>query len=217
MAGRAQWQSDNPFERIWGTQNIPKDRYVRSMSNAARNSPNLNYQSGGSSSSAFKNLSNILPGSGESFEEYKRQRQLALAKRAQQSQPSYAGQMNQGTVSLTPQQFAGYTNSLIETQEDDTDFWGGLGKSLGSEGPLGGLKGWLDLGVQGMNAYTGFQKLKLAKDENRLAREAFDFQKNAWNKDYNARKIAYNTNAQMRNDWKRAQTPGGYTMDALIV
>lgn len=106
---------------------------------------------------------------------------------------------------------------LEPKNEDDTDFWGGLGKSLGSEGPLGGLKGWLDLGVKGMNAYTGFQELKLARDQNRLAREAFDFQKGAWNKDYNARKIAYNTNAQMRNDWKRAQTPGGYTMDQLIV
>ena len=99
----------------------------------------------------------------------------------------------------------------------NTDFWGDLGKSLGSEGPLGGLKGWLDLGVKGMEAYTGFQQLGLARDQNRLAREAFDFKKDAWTKDYDARKIAYNTNAQMRNDWKRAQTPGGYTMDTLIV
>ena len=100
---------------------------------------------------------------------------------------------------------------------DDDGFWGNLGQSLGSEGPLGGIKGWLDLGVKGMEAYTGFQKLGLARDQNKLAREAFDFKKGAWNKDYDARKIAYNTNAQMRNDWKRAQAPGGYTMDTLIV
>jgi len=213
----ARWQSDNPFERIWGTQNIPKDRYVRSMSNSVTgNYPNLNYRSGGSNSSAFKNLSNMMPGSGESFEEYERQRQLALAKRAQQSQPSYADQMNQGTVSLTPQQFAGYTNSLIETQEGEPTWWDTAGDLIGASGPLGGLKGWLDLGVKGLGAYAGLQQVGAAKDQNRLARDAFTFQKAAWNKDYDARKIAYNTNAQMRNDWKAAQTPGGYTMDALI-
>jgi len=110
-----------------------------------------------------------------------------------------------------------YTSKSKDDDDDDQSWWSNIGNTLGSAGPLGGVKGWLDLGVKGMEAYTGFKKLGLAKDQNRLAREAFNFKKDAWNKDYDARKIAYNTNAQMRNDWKRAQTPGGYTMDTLIV
>jgi hypothetical protein len=100
---------------------------------------------------------------------------------------------------------------------DGTNWWDKVGSMLGSDGALGGIKGWLDLGVKGLNAWSGYKQVGLAEEQNQLGREAFGFQKAAWNKDYNARKIAYNTNARDVNAWKAAQTPGGYTMSELVV
>ena len=103
-----------------------------------------------------------------------------------------------------------YANDPAKT-EDETSWWGKLGKELG------GVKGWIDLGVKGMEAYTGLQQIDLAREQNQMGRDAFSFQKAAWNKDYDARKIAYNTNARDVNAWKAAQTPGGYVMSELVV
>lgn len=99
----------------------------------------------------------------------------------------------------------------------ETNWWDTIGNQLGADGALGGIKGWLDLGVKGLNAWSGYKQVGLAEEQNQLGREAFGFQKAAWNKDYDARKIAYNTNARDVNAWKAAQTPGGYTMSELVV
>ena len=104
-----------------------------------------------------------------------------------------------------------------EPDPGGTSWWDKVGSMLGSDGALGGIKGWLDLGVKGLNAWSGYKQVGLAEEQNQLGREAFGFQKAAWNKDYNARKIAYNTNARDVNAWKAAQTPGGYTMSELVV
>ena len=102
--------------------------------------------------------------------------------------------------------------------DDDTPSWyETIGNQLGSEGFLGGLKGWIGLGTKALDAYTGYQQVGLAREQNELGRDAFSFQKAAWNKDYDARKIAYNTNARDVNAWKAAQTPGGYVMSELVV
>ena len=98
-----------------------------------------------------------------------------------------------------------------------TNWWDDIGNMLGADGALGGIKGWLDLGVKGMEAYTGYQQVGLAREQSEMARQNLGFQQAAWNKDYNARKIAYNTNARDVNAWKAAQTPGGYTMSELVV
>ena len=102
-------------------------------------------------------------------------------------------------------------------KKEETSWWDDIGDMLGSDGALGGIKGWLDLGAKGLQAWTGYQQVGLAKEQNQLGRDAFSFQKAAWNKDYDARKIAYNTNARDVNAWKAAQTPGGYTMSELVV
>ena len=106
---------------------------------------------------------------------------------------------------------------LDPNKKKETSWWDTIGDAMGSDGFLGGVKGWLDLGVKGMEAYTGLQQVGLAREQNELGRDAFSFQKAAWNKDYDARKIAYNTNARDVNAWKAAQTPGGYTMSELVV
>ena len=114
----------------------------------------------------------------------------------------------------------GYTHDRgnIYTKDDDTPSWyETIGNQLGSEGFLGGLKGWIGLGTKALDAYTGYKQVGLAQEQNQLGRDAFSFQKAAWNKDYDARKIAYNTNARDVNAWKAAQTPGGYVMSELVV
>jgi len=138
------------------------------------------------------------------------------------SDQSYATQMNQSSLDgLNDFQWG---ESLYNTNDwkskaggQETSWWDDIGKQLGGDGFLGGVKGWLDLGVKGMEAYTGLQQVDLAREQNQLGRDAFSFQKAAWNKDYDARKIAYNTNARDVNAWKAAQTPGGYTMSELVV
>jgi hypothetical protein len=68
-----------------------------------------------------------------------------------------------------------------------------------------GLKDWGNLGVKGLKAWTGLKELEQAEKQNKLAQEAFGFQKAAWNKDFAGRKLAYNTDAQNVNAWKEAQ------------
>ena len=102
-------------------------------------------------------------------------------------------------------------------KKKETNWWDDIGNMLGADGALGGIKGWLDLGVKGMEAYTGYQQVGLAREQSEMARQNLGFQQDAWNKDYNARKIAYNTNARDVNAWKAVQTPGGYKMSELIV
>lgn len=68
-----------------------------------------------------------------------------------------------------------------------------------------GLKDWGNLGVKGLEAWTGFKELEQAEKQHELAQETFGFQKAAWNKDFAGRKLAYNTDAQNVNAWKEAQ------------
>ena len=136
------------------------------------------------------------------------------------SDQSYATQMNKSNLDTF--NFQGYNqpnfyDRYSPGKTTDTSWWDDIGDMLGGDGFLGGVKGWLDLGVKGMEAYTGYQQVGLAREQNQLGRDAFSFQKAAWNKDYDARKIAYNTNARDVNAWKAAQTPGGYVMSELVV
>ena len=73
-------------------------------------------------------------------------------------------------------------------------------------------------GVKGMEAYTGYQQVGIARDQNEMARQNLGFQQAAWGKDYEARRIAYNQNARGRIDWKRANDPLGerYSVEELV-
>jgi len=153
-------------------------------------------------------------------EEEARKKQLSIMKSNENSEVDYTG-VKQG---LTEADFAhmdraGFTerNGNIFSKPKETSWWDTIGDAMGGEGFLGGVKGWLDLGVRGIEAYTGLEQVGLAREQNELGRDAFSFQKAAWNKDYDARKIAYNTNARDVNAWKAAQTPGGYVMSELVV
>jgi len=142
--------------------------------------------------------------------------------KSQQTNDSIPDQMNSSTLNFNnhPMGNSGGMNYGPAGESGPgggTNWWDKIGKQLGADGALGGIKGWLDLGVEGMKAWTGYQQVGLAREENQLGRDAFGFQKAAWNKDYDARKIAYNTNARDVNAWKAAQTPGGYTMSELVV
>ena len=78
-----------------------------------------------------------------------------------------------------------------------------------------GIKGWGEIGIGAMNAYTGWQETEMAKKQHGLAQETFDFQKAAYNKDREGRVLAYNTNAQNVNAWKEAQ--GRTDLNKLMV
>jgi len=78
-----------------------------------------------------------------------------------------------------------------------------------------GLKGWGEIGIGAMNAYTGWQEAEMAKKQHALARETFDFQKAAYQQDREGRVLAYNTNAQNVNAWKEAQ--GRTDLNKLMV
>jgi hypothetical protein len=101
---------------------------------------------------------------------------------------------------------------------NNTGWWDDIGDMLGGDGFLGGVKGWLDLGVKGMEAYTGYQQVGIAKEQNQMARQNLAFQQNSWGKDYTARRIAYNQNAMGRQDWKDANDPNRerYSMETLV-
>jgi len=78
-----------------------------------------------------------------------------------------------------------------------------------------GIKGWGELGLGAMKAYQGWQAAEMAEKQHGLARETFDFQKAAYNKDRQGRVLAYNTNAQNVNAWKTAQ--GRTDLNKLMV
>ena len=146
--------------------------------------------------------------------------QLNKLQSQNKSDQSYATQMNKSNLDTF--NFQGYNqpnfyDKYSPGKTTDTSWWDDIGDMLGGDGFLGGVKGWLDLGVKGLEAWTGLEQVDLAREQNQLGRDAFSFQKAAWNKDYDARKIAYNTNARDVNAWKAAQTPGGYVMSELVV
>jgi len=101
---------------------------------------------------------------------------------------------------------------------ENTSWWSDIGSTLGKGGPLGGLKGWLDVGTDIAKIGIGYGQLGNAREENKIAESNLNFQKDAFHKNYTNASLAYNSNANMRNDWKRAQQggPGSYTMDKLI-
>ena len=132
----------------------------------------------------------------------------------------YVGQMNQSA--LQDKNLYDMGSGVFGYKDDpgnkETSWWADIGEQLGSGGFLGGVKGWLDLGVKGMEAYTGYQQVGIARDQNEMARQNLAFQQNAWGKDYTARRIAYNQNARGRMDWKRANDPLGerYSVEELV-
>ena len=106
------------------------------------------------------------------------------------------GRYNTGTGSGPPK---------VENWYDD--LWKGA-KDLG-------IKGWGEIGIGAMNAYTGWQETEMAKKQHALAQETFDFQKAAYQQDRQGRVLAYNTNAQNVNAWKEAQ--GRTDLNKLMV
>ncbi len=172
----------------------------------------------------FQNPSRWTPAQTKNFNNltYEDQkRMLGPVQNNEQAQTDYAGGITQDSLDAWAKK--GYKHdgggvfSIDPNKKKETSWWDTIGNTLGADGPLGGVKGWLDLGTEAMKAYTGYQQVGLAREQNQLGRDAFSFQKAAWNKDYDARKIAYNTNARDVNAWKAAQTPGGYTMSELVV
>ena len=188
-----------------------------------RNKPNWQSQSFGFNPAQYtpNNPFRIKKASYNYDDDQDAKKKVQLVKNDQESQTDYAG----GMLNLDPADLAfmkdqGYTydkGSMFTKKEDGTNWWDTIGNQLGGEGFLGGLKGWIGLGTKALDAYTGYQQVGLAREQNELGRDAFSFQKAAWNKDYDARKIAYNTNARDVNAWKAAQTPGGYVMSELVV
>jgi hypothetical protein len=122
--------------------------------------------------------------------------------------------MRDENAGITVGQFGDYFDAVRETQGG-----GGGGEAwyddLWKEAKGLGLKGWGEIGVGAMNAYTGWQKTKMAEKQHALAQETFDFQKAAYNKDREGRVLAYNTNAQNVNAWKEAQ--GRTDLNKLMV
>ena len=188
-----------------------------------RNKPNWQSQSFGFNPAQYtpNNPFRIKKASYNYDDDQDAKKKVQLVKNDQESQTDYAG----GMLNLDPADLAfmkdqGYgwdKGNMFTKKEDETNWWDTVGNQLGSEGFLGGLKGWIGLGTKALDAYTGYQQVGLAREQNQLGRDAFSFQKAAWNKDYDARKIAYNTNARDVNAWKAAQTPGGYVMSELVV
>jgi len=121
--------------------------------------------------------------------------------------------MRDENAGITVGQFGDYFDAVRETQGGGggeawyDDLWKGA-KDLG-------IKGWSEIGIGAMDAYTGWQKTKMAEKQHALAQETFDFQKAAYNKDREGRVLAYNTNAQNVNAWKEAQ--GRTDLNKLMV
>ena len=78
-----------------------------------------------------------------------------------------------------------------------------------------GAKDYGALALGAWNAYTGYKTVQNAEKQHGLAREAFSFQKAAYNEDLAGRKLAYNTNADNVNAWKQAQ--GRTDLNKLMV
>lgn len=132
--------------------------------------------------------------------------------------PSYADQQNMDFQFGESMYNTNNWRKDAEGRTNDTSWWSNIGSTLGKDGPLGGLKGWLDIGTDIANIGIGYGQLGNAREENKIAASNLLFQKDAFNKNYRNASLAYNANADMRNDWKRAQQggPGNYTMDTLI-
>jgi hypothetical protein len=144
-----------------------------------------------------------------------------LAEQTNSPQNSNADMMNLDNMDFQFGESMYNTNNWRKDAEGRTDkksWWSDIGSTLGKGGPLGGLKGWLDIGKDIANIGIGYGQLGNAREENKIAASNLLFQKDAFNKNYRNASLAYNENANMRNDWKRAQQggPGNYTMDTLI-
>ena len=155
--------------------------------------------------------------------QYNKKSQLQKLQGSNKSDQSseYVGQMNQSALqdkNLYHMGIGIFGYRDDPGKKEETSWWDDIGEQLGSGGFLGGVKGWLDLGVKGMEAYTGYQQVGIARDQNEMARQNLAFQQNAWGKDYTARRIAYNQNARGRMDWKRANDPLGerYSVEELV-
>jgi hypothetical protein len=114
---------------------------------------------------------------------------------------NYAG-MNLDAMKNLIAQSTGKTNIEVDGVKPPPPSWGD--KMWGQVKNLG-LKDYGDLAVRGLEAYTGFKELDQAEKQHGLAMDTFQFQKAAWNKDYAGRQLAYNTNADNVNAWKKAQ------------
>jgi hypothetical protein len=144
-----------------------------------------------------------------------------LAEQTNSPQNSNADMMNLDNMDFQFGESMYNTNNWrkdAEGRTDNTSWWSDIGSTLGKGGPLGGLKGWLDIGTDIANIGIGYGQLGNAREENKIAKSNLAFQKDAFNKNYKNASLAYNANADMRNDWRRAQQggPGNYTMDTLI-
>ena len=188
-----------------------------------RNKPNWQSQSFGFNPAQYapNNQFRIKKASYNYDDDQDAKKKVQLIKNDQDAQTSFAGNMlgldKESIAHIGDQGYGWDEGNMFTKKKDETNWWDKIGKQLGGDGFLGGVKGWLDLGVRGIEAYTGLEQVGLAREQNELGRDAFSFQKAAWNKDYDARKIAYNTNARDVNAWKAAQTPGGYVMSELVV
>ena len=130
----------------------------------------------------------------------------------EQSDTSYPDSALDELSGLTNRQVGDYANALIDTNKGGGGAWY---EGLWDDAKELGLKGWGEIGIGAMNAYTGWQETEMAKKQHALARETFDFQKAAYQQDREGRVLAYNTNAQNVNAWKEAQ--GRTDLNKLMV
>ena len=102
--------------------------------------------------------------------------------------------------------------------DDDKSWWDTIGSTLGKEGPLGGLKGWLDIGTDVAKVGLGYKMLGQSEEENRIARDNLAFQKDAFWKNYANQVTAYNQIAYDRQAWKDANDPNRerYAQETII-
>jgi|LWDU01.1.fsa_nt_gi hypothetical protein len=168
---------------------------------------------GGSSSiGAGMGLKSPSPLSGYGSPSFREKYNAGAALKANKDN-SLADNMRDENAGITVGQFGDYFDAVRETQGG-----GGGGAwydDLWKEAKGLGIKGWGEIGIGAMNAYTGWQETEMAKKQHGLAQETFDFQKAAYNKDREGRVLAYNTNAQNVNAWKEAQ--GRTDLNKLMV
>jgi len=222
---RSQWQSDQNLttkqktaammvearRRGWKDWEIKQRFQEMGMPGSSSSSqyPQFNYNKRG-----FYEL----PTAKEEDEKAKRN-QLQIAQEADKENRSFSSQGLQaarGNKNLYDMGSGIFGYGDDPGKKEEKSWWSNIGEQLGDKGFLGGVKGWIGLGTDVMDAYTGFQQVGLAREENEMARQNLAFQQNAWGKDYTARRIAYNQNAMDRQFWKNAQTPGGYAAEELV-
>ena len=102
--------------------------------------------------------------------------------------------------------------------DDGGSWWDTIGKTLGKEGPLGGLKGWLDIGTDVAKVGLGYKMLGQSEEENKIARDNLAFQQDAFWKNYGNQVTAYNQIAYDRQAWKDANDPNRerYAQETII-